>query len=187
MPLLPIFSYFIIHQPLAFFLPPSCGGFYKIHVVCLSVRQFSIFLRNGSLVFSDFLHDGRSLEYLKTYCLKTEPFFPQIWTKMTPKWVFWIFWKMLTLVFLEIIWKENYCHFYFTTNPISGKIQVLKLRAKILSGNQIAGFFLKYNISRKTWMMNSIFRVEINIKVFYKLILSFWVCVTRHAQSTWTK
>ena len=124
-----------------FFWPPSCGGFYKIHVVCLSVRQFSIFLRNGSLVFSDFLHDGRSLEYLKTYCLKTEPFSPRIWTKMTPKWVFRVFWKMLTLVFLEIIWKENYCHCYFTTNPIAGKIQVLKLRAKILSGNQIAGFF----------------------------------------------
>ena len=28
-------------------------------LVCLSVRQFGIFLRNVSLVFSDFLHDER--------------------------------------------------------------------------------------------------------------------------------
>ena len=27
--------------------------------VCLSVCQFGVFLRNGSLVFSDFLHGGR--------------------------------------------------------------------------------------------------------------------------------
>ena len=40
------------------FGPPSYGGSSKITVVCLSVRQFSIFLRNGSLVLSDFLHDG---------------------------------------------------------------------------------------------------------------------------------
>ena len=33
-------------------------------------------------------------------------------------------------------------------------------------------------------MMNFIFAMQINIKVFFKLILSFWVCVTRHAQST---
>ena len=35
--------------------------------VCLFVGQFSVFLRNGSIVFSDFWHDGRQLEYLKTY------------------------------------------------------------------------------------------------------------------------
>ena len=50
---------------------PSYGWSYKITVVCLSVClsvclclsvsfcQFWIFLKNGSLVFSDFLHDGR--------------------------------------------------------------------------------------------------------------------------------
>ena len=48
---------------------------------------------------------------------------------------------------------------------------------------------LKYNISRKKWMMKFIFRMQINIEVFYKLILPFWVCitkvcVTRHVQST---
>ena len=61
---------------------PSYGGSFKISIVCLSVRlsvhpsfrlsvclsvcQFSIFLRNGSLVFSHFLDDDRKLEYLKT-------------------------------------------------------------------------------------------------------------------------
>ena len=32
--------------------------------------------------------------------------------------------------------------------------------------------------------MKFIFGMEIAIKVFYKLILSCWVCITRHAQST---
>ena len=46
---------------------------------------------------------------------------------------------------------------------------------------------LKCNISRKKWMMKCIFGMQINIEVFYKLILSFWVCATRHAQSTQNK
>ena len=33
-------------------------------------------------------------------------------------------------------------------------------------------------------MMKFIFDLEINMEVFYMLMLSFWVCVTRHAQST---
>ena len=43
---------------------------------------------------------------------------------------------------------------------------------------------LKCNISRKKWIMKLIFGTQINIEVFYKLILSFWVCATTHAQST---
>ena len=35
---------------------------------------------------------------------------------------------------------------------------------------------LKCNISRKKWMMKLIFGMQIYIEVFYKLILSFWVC-----------
>ena len=46
---------------------------------------------------------------------------------------------------------------------------------------------LKCNISRKKGMMKCIFGVHINIEVFYRLKLSFWVCVTRHAQSTQNK
>ena len=41
---------------------------------------------------------------------------------------------------------------------------------------------LKCNISRKKWMMEFIFSVQINREIFYKWILSFWMCVTRHAQ-----
>ena len=33
-------------------------------------------------------------------------------------------------------------------------------------------------------MMKFIFGMQINIEVVCKLILSFWVCVARHAQST---
>ena len=36
-------------------------------------------------------------------------------------------------------------------------------------------------------MMNFTFGMQINIKVFLKLILSFWLCITRHAQSTQNK
>ena len=36
-------------------------------------------------------------------------------------------------------------------------------------------------------MMKFIYGMEINIKVFYLIILSFWVCVTGHAQSTENK
>ena len=39
----------------------------------------------------------------------------------------------------------------------------------------------------KKWMMKFIFCMQINIEVFYKLIISFWVSVTRHAQSTQNK
>ena len=46
---------------------------------------------------------------------------------------------------------------------------------------------LKCNISRKKSIMNCVFCMHINIIVLYKLILSFWVCATRHAQSIQTK
>ena len=36
-------------------------------------------------------------------------------------------------------------------------------------------------------MMKFVFGMQINIEVFYKLILSFWVCPTRLAQSTQNK
>ena len=32
--------------------------------------------------------------------------------------------------------------------------------------------------------MKFAFDIKINMEVFYKLILSFWMCVTRHAQNT---
>ena len=36
-------------------------------------------------------------------------------------------------------------------------------------------------------MMNFVFGMQINIEVFYKLILSFWLYVIRHAQGTQNK
>ena len=49
---------------------------------------------------------------------------------------------------------------------------------------------LKCNISKKKWMTKFIFSMQINIEVFYKLILSFCVfcvCSIRRAQSTQNK
>ena len=46
---------------------------------------------------------------------------------------------------------------------------------------------LKCNISRKKWLTKCIFDRQINIEVFYKLILSIWVCIGRHALSTKNK
>ena len=63
--------------------------------VCLSVylfvHQFGLFLRNGSLVFSDFLYDGKKLEYLKTdraLFFQENSFLPKVGLKrpkMVPK------------------------------------------------------------------------------------------------------
>ena len=63
-------------------------GSYKIIAVCLSIHQCSIFLRNESLVFSDFWYDGKSLEYLKTgrgLFSKKIYFWPNL-SKKGPKW-----------------------------------------------------------------------------------------------------
>ena len=43
---------------------------------------------------------------------------------------------------------------------------------------------LKCNISRKKWMMRVTCGMQINMVVFYMLILLFWVYAARHAQST---
>ena len=48
-------------------------------------------------------------------------------------------------------------------------------------------FAYLFNISIKTWGMKLIFCLQINTKVFYKMIVSLWVCVARHAQSTKNK
>ena len=39
------------------------------------------------------------------------------------------------------------------------------------------------NISRKKWM-KLIFCMQINTKVFHKLIVSLWLCIARHVQSS---
>ena len=39
------------------------------------------------------------------------------------------------------------------------------------------------SISRKAWAMKLIFYLQINTKIFYKLIVSLWLCMARHPQS----
>ena len=67
-------------------------GFPSYRIVCLSVclalRQFGIFLQNGSFVFCDFLYSGSQLEYLKTDSLffQENSFLPK-YGKKDPKWL----------------------------------------------------------------------------------------------------
>ena len=67
---------------------------------------------------------------------------------------------------------------------MSGKILVFEL-SKCCQPIKLLDSF-KCNISEK-WMIKCIFIMQTNIEVFYKLILSFWVCVVRHSQSTQNK
>ena len=83
---------------------------------------------------------------------------------------FWIFWKFFLGNNLK--WKLILLLIFYH--------QILKLWAKMLSANQITGFF-------KKWMMKCIFGMEINIKVFYKLIAPFCVCAIRYARGTQNK
>ena len=124
--------------------------------VCLSVLP-SVW--QFLLVFSDFLHNDRLLEYSKTNraFFSRKISFCQIFGKRTqngPKIsFFWMFWKILSLVFLGNNWKwkqilllinllfHNNLYCYFTKSLMSGKILVPELKVKILSVNQIAGFF----------------------------------------------
>ena len=70
-----------------------------------------------------------------------------------------------------------------TLTPYLAKLWVSTYGPKCCQPIKLQGF-LKCNISRKKWMMNFTFGMQINIEVFYKLIVSLWVCMVRHAQST---
>ena len=69
---------------------------------------------------------------------------------------------------------------------ISGKILGLELWLKCCPPIKLQDY-LKCNNARKKWMMQFIFCMQINIEVFRKMILSFWVSGNRHAQSTQNK
>ena len=107
--------------------------------------------------------------------------------KKGPKWpqnrFFWIFKKILSLVFLgnnlkrKLILLLMFHHqSHIWRNSSSWCCQPIKLQDS-----------LKCNISRKKWVIKFVFCMEINIKVLYKLILWFWVCSTRHVLSTQNK
>ena len=94
--------------------------------------------------------------------------FAQIWVKRTQNTVFWIFWKILSLVLPRNNpnWKLMRLlifHYQFHIWQNSGQKCCWPIK-----------FTSKCNISRKKWM----------IEVLNKFILPFWVCVTRHGQST---
>ena len=54
-----IFMYPLVHTT-SLDTRPTEGPIKSLFSVCLSVRQFSNFVRNRSLDFSDFRHDGRN-------------------------------------------------------------------------------------------------------------------------------
>ena len=69
---------------------------------------------------------------------------------------------------------------------MSAKILILELWAKILLANQISKIFKKWYLKKE--VNNEIyFGIHINIDVFYKFILSFWMYIVSHAQSTKNK
>ena len=60
-------------------------------------------------------------------------------------------------------------------------IQPIFLRNSLKWKDEVQG------ISRQKLIMSFIFGMQINFEVFYRLILSFWVCVTMDAQCNYKK
>ena len=94
-----------------------------------------------------------------------------------PKWpqnrVFWIFWNILSLVFLGNSVKLKAHIVINIPQPIQcmGKFWFSSYGPKCCQPIKLQDS-LKCNISRKKWMMKFIFGMRIKIKVSYKLILS---------------
>ena len=83
----------------------------------------------------------------------------------------WKYSKMKTIIFIDI------------SPPYLAKLWISSYGPKCCQPINLQDS-LNCNILRKKWMMKFIFCMQINIEVFYKLILSFWVNVTRYVQST---
>ena len=134
------------------------------------------------------------MEYLKTdralFSRKIH-FCPKM-GKKCPKWllnrVFWIFWKIFSFSFYWKLAKmeTNILVDISPQIPYLIKVLFLSYGPKYCQPIKLQDS-LKYNISRKKWMMKFVFGMQINIKVFYKLMLSFWVCATWQAQTTQNK
>ena len=141
--------------------------------VCLSVRQFVVFLRNGLLVFSDFCapwqiigisKNSQSPFYQENVFL---PKFGQKGLNMAAKTeAFRFFEKVCHQFSLKIIHNEN----EYICQIISGRILGLKLCSKMLSANQIAGFFKMYCLKK-----------EVNDEVFYQLTITINLGVCNQA------
>ena len=78
-------------------------------------------------------------------------------------------------LFLSCIWTSK---FFFL---ILSSFWVCKVR--YLQSSQNKKFAYLRNISGKTWAVKLCFCLQINTNVFYKLIVSLWACVSRHAES----
>ena len=173
--------------------PLSYGEHYKI--TSLPVRpSFRHFLRNYPLVFSDAWHNCSQLEYLKTdkaLFPKKIHFCPNL-GKKEPKWpqnkIFCIFWKTLTLLFFgnDLKWKLILLLIFCGQSHIWKISEYTSCGPKFCQQIKLQDS-LKDNISRKNWMLKFIFDMHINIEVFYKLMLSSWVCPSSHVQSTQSK
>ena len=115
----------------------------------------------------------------------TESFFPgkfilpQIWVKRAqngPKIKFFrIIWKMQNII-IDISPPISCLAKFWFSSHVSKCCWPIKLQDS-----------LKCNTPRKKWMMKFIFGMQIDIEVFCKLILSFWVCIALHTQSTQNK
>ena len=100
----------------------------------------------------------------------------------------WIFKKILSLAFPEndAKWKlilslifHHYSHIYQNSaSQVMGPKYCWSIKLQDS---------LKCNISRKKQIMKFIFGMQINMEVFYMLILSFWVWLVRHTKSTQNK
>ena len=102
--------------------------------------------------------------------------------------VLWIFWKILSLVFLGNNLKWKLILFVDISPPIPylDKFWSWSYGPKCYQPIKLQDS-LNCSISRKKWMIKFIYGMQINNEVFYKLILSFWMCTTRHSLSTQNK
>ena len=117
--------------------------------------------------------------------------FCQNLSKKVPEWPQSIF-------FLDC--SKNFVILVFLGNNLQGKLTLLFIfhhhiwqnsESRVMGENTISQLILQdslnYNILRKKRMIKFIFCMQINIEIFYKLILSFCVNVTRNAQSAQNK
>ena len=101
---------------------------------------------------------------------------------------FWIFWKIFVISFSWKFFSKMKTNIVDISLPIPylAKFWFPSYGPKCSQPIKFQDS-IKYNISRKKWIMKYIFGMQTNIKVFYKLILSFWVCATKNAPSTQNK
>ena len=130
------------------------------------------------------------MKFLKTYraVFSRKIHFCQNLSKKVPEWP-------QSRFFLD--YSKCFVILVFLGNNLQGKLTLLFIfhhhiwqnsGSRVMGENTISQSLLQdslnYNILRKKRMMKFIFCMQINIEIFYKLILSFWLSVTRHAQST---